>query len=314
MLRGFDLAVITGGDVYSSEYGHDSLAYYLSLIHTAKSLNIPVALLGHSIGRFSDPVSKSAWLDACQSISFLSTRDSMTYEYLNGIQGLPVNSFVCADVAFGLSKATQYPAHRSNGLPLVALSVSAGIARWAGISLSEYTQAWLVIIRTILDDWKSKVVFIPHVQEAYGDDRIIQTTLHRQLAFDARVSIAASDLSAAEYKAIIGDADFLIAERMHAAIAGISSFVPTVLASYSLKAEGLVREAYCEDILRSSPPLYQASEYGNVSHVLAILQTAWLAQKDLKHSLESNVPKLRGRASDNFTLLEQWYSSRQGVL
>ena len=310
MLRGFDLAVIMGGDVYSSEYGLESLGYYLSLIHTAHSLDVPVALLGHSIGRFSDSQSKAAWLDACKSISFLTTRDSITYEYLKEIHGLPFNSYISADVGFGLPKAKPYPVPRRSSSPLVALSVSAGIAHWAGISLAEYTQAWLKIIRTILDCWKCDVVLIPHVQEAYGDDRIIQTRLHRQLAFDSRVSIAAADLSASEYKAIISDADFLIAERMHAAIAGISSFVPTVIVSYSLKAQGLAFEAYGEDILSHVPPLYQASDYRNISHVLESLQIAWYARYDLQHSLEENVPKLVARASDSFALLEQWYRTR----
>ena len=306
-LQGFDLVVITGGDVYSSEYGLESLGYYLSLIHTAQSLGIPVALLGHSIGRFSDPESKSAWLDACQSISFLTARDGITSDYLNSIHGMPANYHVTADVAFGLVKAKPYPAQRSHGLPLVALSVSAGIAQWAGISLAEYTQAWLVIIRTILDDWKCDVVLIPHVQESYGDDRIIQTNLHRQLAFDSRVSIAASDLSASEYKAIIADADFLIAERMHAAVAGISSFVPTVIASYSLKAQGLVREAYCDHILQNSAPLYQASDYRDISLILDTLKVAWSAREELRKSLRNNVPSLIERASSNFVLLAEWY-------
>lgn len=309
-LKSYDLVLITGGDIYSSDYGSQFLGYCLSMIHTASNLNIPVALVGHTIGHFADVHSKTAWLGTYQRISFLTTRDKLTYDYLKEINGLPANTYIAADVAFNLSKANHYPRPVKNNSPLVALSISAGIAKWTGLSSAEYTQAWLEIIKNILINWKCEIILIPHVQEAYGDDRIIQTKLHRALAFDARVSIAAADLSASEYKAMISETDFLIAERMHAAIAGISCLVPTVIASYSLKAQGLANEAYGEDIHTNSAPIYQASDYRKVSKVIHILDRAWHAREELGKSLMLNVPSLIDRASDNFTLLSEWYHQR----
>ena len=87
------------------------------------------------------------------------------------------------------------------------------------------------------------VLLIPHVQEIYGDDRSLATSLHRSIAFPS-VAVASEDLSAAEYKRLISGCHMLVAERMHAAIAGLSSSVPTALVAYSLKARALADMAY----------------------------------------------------------------------
>jgi colanic acid/amylovoran biosynthesis protein len=307
LIQDCDLLVITGGDIYSTEYGMEGLGYYLSLIRTASHCNVPVALLGHSIGRFSEQVAQDAWVQAAKAISFLSTRDQVSYDYLRSIQGLPTNTFVTSDVAFILDKASKFPEVSQKEVPMVALSISAGIAKWAGITIDDYHRAWSTIINHILDAWKCNVLLIPHVHETYGDDRISQTKLLRGLGFDSRVRVVAEDLTASEYKAIISTADFLIAERMHAAIAGISSKVPTVVVSYSLKAHGLVHHAYSQNTLNESPPIYKASDYKNYAKVLDIINAAWLARYKLKTDLEASAPLLVARAMNNFVELASWY-------
>ena len=307
LIQDCDLLVITGGDVYSTEYGAEGLGYYISLIDTASHCNVPVALLGHSIGRFRGQEAQDAWVQAASAISFLTTRDQVSYDYLSSIKGLPANTFVTSDVAFILDKALSTPSVCPKDVPLVALSISAGIAKWSDITIYDYYQAWFAIVNYILDNWNCNVLLIPHVHESYGDDRISQTKLFRDLGFDARVRVVAEDLTAAEYKAIISKADFLIAERMHAAIAGISSKVPSVVVSYSLKAHGLVQHAYSQVTLKENPPIYDASDYQNYAKVLHAINEAWVARYKLKADLEASVPLLVASAKNNFVELAKWY-------
>ena len=108
-LRGHRVLIITGGDVYSSEYGHDSLLYYLSLIHTATHEGLKVVLLGHTVGRFQDSAHEQAWRTAVSQVSLLTTRDQFSYDYLKEIGGLAKCTEICADVAFALPAAQSVP-------------------------------------------------------------------------------------------------------------------------------------------------------------------------------------------------------------
>ena len=89
----------------------------------------------------------------------------------------------------------------------------------------------------------AKTRLIPHVQETHpgNDDSILATELLREISPAAKrhTRLAAGDFSAAEYKAMIGRCEVL-AERMHAAIAGLSSRVSTVVVGYSVKARGIL--------------------------------------------------------------------------
>ena len=94
---------------------------------------------------------------------------------------------------------------------------------------------------------------------------------------------------------------------MHAAIAGISSKVPTVVVSYSLKAHGLVNHAYSQNTLNASPPIYDASDYKDYAKILDVINAAWLARYKLKADLEASAPLLVASAMKNFVELASWY-------
>jgi colanic acid/amylovoran biosynthesis protein len=312
ILENQDLLVITGGDVYSSEYGWSSLRYYLSLIHTAHSLSIPVALLGHTVGRFTSKEDLDAWLDAAGKIELLTARDSETYDYLAEVGGLPKNSFITSDVAFCLQKAHTAPELREDTRrPTVSLSISAGIVKWSNISLAQHYSAWKQIIYWLLNDLNVNIIMIPHVHEVYGDDRCIQSSLHRDFSFDSRISVASEDLTAAEYKKIISDTDLMIAERMHAAIASISTNVPTVLSAYSLKAYGLAKDAYGQSTINRIPPVFDVNEYANCSNVISTLSLAWRAREELRNVLIKSVPMLKSQATSNFSHLNELITQLQ---
>lgn len=304
ILSSEDVVVITGGDVFSSEYGWASLRYYLSLIHTAHSLSLPVILLGHTIGRFTSLEDLEAWLQVVDKITLLTTRDNSTYKYLDEVNGLPKNTKITSDVAFCLAESFSYPRyHQGSKRPLVSLSISSGVVNWSSISLDQHFLAWKAIIEAILEEMDADIIMIPHVHESYGDDRFIQSSLHREYRFDSRISVASEDLSAAEYKGIIGSTEFMVAERMHAAIASISMNVPTVLAAYSLKAYGLARDAYGEHVMHDRLPIYDVDDYAEYYKAVNVIRTAWNSRDDLCRALEKSVPTLKGLATKNFSNL-----------
>jgi len=301
-LQGSRLAIITGGDVYSSEYGRDSLLYYCSLIMSAKAARLPVVLLGHTVGRFTKSADEQTWRHCASNIDLLTTRDQLTYDYLKQMDGLAPQTEVCADVAFGLVPAKQVPIYTfpEPSLPCIAVSISSGLHHWCALSAEEHRLAWLKLITSFLNDWNVNVLIIPHVQESYGDDRELATSLHRGTGFDRRIWVAAEDLNASEYKSLISRCQMVVAERMHAAIAGLSAQVPTVMVAYSLKVKGIAALAYAT--LDSGPDsmILEANTLRQSFDVLGRLSSIWQRRQAVHESLTQSIPAIQALASKNF--------------
>jgi colanic acid/amylovoran biosynthesis protein len=301
-LKDSRLAIITGGDVYSSEYGRDSLLYYCSLIMSAKAARLPVVLLGHTVGRFTTSADEKAWRQCVSKIDLLTTRDQFTYDYLKQIDGLAAQTEVCADVAFGLAAAQQIPIYQfpDPSLPCIAVSISSGLHQWCALSAEEHRLAWLKLITSFLVDWKVNVLIVPHVQESYGDDRELATSLHRQTGFDRRVWVAGEDLNASEYKGLISGCQMVVAERMHAAIAGLSAQVPTVMVAYSLKVEGIAAMAYAS--LDSGPDsmIIKANTLRQSLDVMGQLKGIWQRRQAVQECLSKSIPAIQALASKNY--------------
>src|SRR5262249_25954235 len=66
------------------------------------------------------------------------------------------------------------------------------------------------------------------------------------VGYNPRVRLASGELSAGDFKGLIQGSRYLIGERMHACIAGLSTAVPTIALGYSVKAQGIM-----EDLLGS---------------------------------------------------------------
>jgi polysaccharide pyruvyl transferase WcaK-like protein len=90
---------------------------------------------------------------------------------------------------------------------------------------------------------------------------------------------------------------------MHAAIAGLSSQVPTVMVSYSLKVEGIAALAYAN--LTSGPVamVIEANSLQDPEAVLKQLSSIWQDRNGVSESLATSIPAIKGLAAKNFTHL-----------
>ena len=210
-------------------------------------------------------------------------------------------------MAFALPAAQSVPhqgfsdPHR----PVLALAISAGLHRWCSISSSQHLNTWRQLLEVAVQRWGMNVLLIPHVQEIYGDDRSLATSLHRSIAFHPSVAVASEDLSAAEYKRLISGCHMLVAERMHAAIAGLSSSVPTALVAYSLKARALADMAYAG--LAPSPErmVISTETLSSPKALESRLQDIWHCREESRAALQCNLPHLVHLAQSNFTHLNK---------
>ena len=99
------------------------------------------------------------------------------------------------------------------------------------------------LIETILSETSDVIMLIPHVVTRFSDDREPVRTLYDMYADTGRV-IMAPDSTAEELKYMISRCRLLIAARTHASIAAYSTYVPTLVVGYSVKAMGIANDLF----------------------------------------------------------------------
>jgi colanic acid/amylovoran biosynthesis protein len=308
VISGASVVIASGGDPFSLHYG--SVESHLRPVRVAIDSGVPAAFLGQSIGPFANRSDEGLWAAVAGRAHLITVREPISYDYLTAELGLPVSLVhETADPAFLLEPSP--PAaigalRRQIGIddqgPIIALAPSQAIARHAKVDEEAHLRAWSAAIRMIVEEMHVRVLLVPHVQGtgAESDDCLIARELQARAGDDRRVKVA-GELTAAELKGLIGSCDLLVAERMHAAIAGLSSGVPTLTVGYSRKAEGITRQVLGAQMGRSLViPVEQFVEPG--SGVEAIC-SAWTRRHDIREILEARLPAVRQMAARNFDLL-----------
>lgn len=164
------------------------------------------------------------------------------------------------DLAFSLTAASPVPIWSGERLepgrvrrPWIAVSVSELSARlaarrWRNSYLEEMTR----LCEHIQARLGGTVFLVPHEIDPSGtgpDDRNIGREIRDRLKGPDWVLPLSGDYPPDCLKGFIGDCDALVAARMHAAIAGLSSGVPTIVVSWSHKYAGLMEAVGLEEFV-----------------------------------------------------------------
>lgn len=101
-------------------------------------------------------------------------------------------------------------------------------------------------------------------------------------------------------KAIIGNFGMLVSGRVHAAVAGLSQSVPTVIIDYghepkAHKLRGFARVAEVEDFL---------SDPSKDNDLIDKIGKCWDLRKEIKETLDKRIPVVQEMARENFRLLK----------
>jgi colanic acid/amylovoran biosynthesis protein len=303
----FDLLVVTGGDVFSSEYGDWSFERHLVPMRIAHQQGTPIVIFAQSIGPFTSEHHRDSWMKEASKAALISVREKRTYEYLTGDLGLSRDKvkFV-ADPAFLLhaNDSTKQWLRRSwqSNEGVVAIALSQGICQWSGVSREAWLATWVELIRRMIQYWRVKIVLVPHVQEPYANDLIACTDVWRLLEFPEEVSVLGADLSASEYKGIISECSMVIAERMHAGIAGLSSGVCTSIVAYSVKARGVIADVLGSELAAEGAAL-EASAFVSADVVWNKIDRIWNKRSIVAGQIAKQLPNIQAMAKSAFEML-----------
>lgn len=307
--EGAAIVIASGGDIFSSHYG--GLAKHLQPLERALRAGVPVVFLAQSIGPFDTPEEARMWSDVAVRASLVTIREAVSYDYVVRQLGLPERLVhLTADPAFllALPEATRLAelrdAYRLGEGPVVAVCPSQVIARLGLVHPERHLETWLALVRYIRDDIGARVLVISHVQGVaeHSDDSLLAARLLQRLGKDPGIS-AAAGYTASEFKGLISGCAMLITERMHPAIAGLSTGTPTVAVRYSIKADGIMLQAMGQELGREL--LIRVEAFIDPSTAIRASQAAWDRRSEVAAVLAARIPDVQALAARNFELIEE---------
>ncbi|MHB8978759.1 MAG: polysaccharide pyruvyl transferase family protein [Trichloromonadaceae bacterium] len=262
-IKSVDAVLSIGGDNYSLDYRLPSLL--MGIDQLAMNLGKPVFVWGASVGPFeAEPHFVPAIREHLAKMTFIGVRESISYDYLTGKLGLK-NVIQMADPAFTLAKESVdtrsfWPQAEDNNV--IGLNISPLIERYKkdGQDLRKET---LTFIRDAVAKGFG-VLLTPHVipldNSVKNNDAVYMAGILDELKdLDGAVTIMPSEFNASQIKQVVSQLRFFIGARTHATIAALSSEVPTLSISYSVKAKGINKDLLGDMPVVLSTPQLSAS-------------------------------------------------------
>ena len=246
-----EVVLSIGGDIYTIDANTVPEGYRHALVELGEHLiskGIRYVLWGASVGPFSPyPEIEAYYRRHLKKCALITAREKITKGYLDRLGCAPVVEV--ADPAFWMEPAAPMPgapswtAKTRIGLNLSRLSI---VQRYPANERARQEARIVESVRTLAALPDVEILLIPHVQpgdQSADDDCAFLADIHRQVGGD-NLLLLPPGLGAPGTKRIIAECDLLIAARMHCAIAGCSSGVPTLFLSYSPKALGMADYVY----------------------------------------------------------------------
>jgi polysaccharide pyruvyl transferase WcaK-like protein len=249
------VVLMVGGDNYSLDYGYPNT--FFSLNNFVHNLDKPVVLWGASVGPFSKDTQYEEYATKeLKKVNRIYARESITIKYLQSI-GVEENVLGVTDPAFLMeTEETQFPYEIDQMINYGAIGVN--ISPMLGRYLrKEQASDWIAftkdIIYSITESFDSPVILIPHVTfqtpDHKSDDYVFLEKVRNLLPDEtrARVALLGRNYNAAQTKMLISRLKIFVGARTHSTIASLSSAVPTLVLSYSIKGRGIIQDLFEDD-------------------------------------------------------------------
>ena len=247
MIKEVDVILCIGGDRLCECYGKIGLYSSYEYINLAEKFNKTIILAGQSIGSFGSKNLEYSKM-VLSKASLITVREPETFLYLKNSQFNMSNVKLTKDFAFDFLEINCE--FNDDATLRIGINISAGIESFKNTKHLNYFNFTENVINKLLEKYpSSKVYLIPHVFEANNDDRILCDRMVGQIKNERCVNVCPSDkdMGAGKIKGFISKMDVFIGARMHSTIAAISSGVPAIILSYSIKAKGMFKYVFGND-------------------------------------------------------------------
>ncbi|MCC0179589.1 polysaccharide pyruvyl transferase family protein [Waterburya agarophytonicola K14] len=300
-----EAALILGGDTYSLDYGLPMR--YLRNDHFVLKHQRPLFLWAASVGPFDkNPQFAEQMFEHLQSLTGVFVREEETLNYLadNGVKD---NVRFVADPAFVMQPEEPSPNKLGFTIPedAIGLNFSPLIAKYflnrnidAWKISSQDRQSWIDFCTDIVTELshltQRSIVLVPHVvhPNVSVDDYQLLKEIKDTAENDCSTPIllVPNTLNGMETKWVIGKTQVFAGARTHSTIAALSSCVPTLTMSFSIKAIGINRDLFNHTDYCLDTRTLNKKEF--IERFCSILDN----RQSIKNQLLQRVPEVQKRA------------------
>ena len=146
--------------------------------------------------------------------------------------------------------------------------------------------AFTALVHHILKTSENVVALIPHVTWAHDNDMDALSAIKARFADEPRVFLLPDNLNAMQYKGYVKRLSGLVTARTHVSVAAYSTFVPTLVIGYSVKARGIARDLFGSE----AGHLIPAQELSGEAELIAAYDTMMQRGDAERRQLQERMP------------------------
>ncbi len=251
-----------GGDIYNPRSDGSYPGYLMKFGDALYRKEIPYIMWGASMGPFDTGSvrARKAFFSHVNRVPLVVAREQVTIDYLKSID-FKGDVFFGADPAFLVAPelVVENPG-MSGSQPLIAINLSPLSVHALKLNIEDVVRSQVESIKRLVLRTGARILLVPHVLAPHEGDNDFLYMKHiltglNNAGIDAK--LISEDLGFIGIKRILVQCDLVVAARMHCAINGLASAVPTIFLSYSPKSVGV-----CEYVYGDRKNVYNLSEFG----------------------------------------------------
>lgn len=284
----------------------------------AKFMGKPVAILGGSVPRpkrFKKMVS-ALFRIVINRIDLVTLREAKSFENLKELGARIDHVYVLPDLAFLLPPADSCRGEEilaEQGInrehcPLIGFTFTRQIASRTCSELDKteekykyHTEMMARVTDVIIEQLNATVIYIPHcigiAQEL--DDRLVGEDIYNLCKNKEKVKLITEEYDPKELKALVGQCDLFIGERLHSVIGALSMCVPSLVVSFANDQRlEIIKDACDESFICHVEKL-------DAKSLLDRIKGLWIKKEDVSRQLNNKKGSIYERAMKNGELLRR---------
>lgn len=216
-------------------------------------------------------------------------RESLTMDLLNKY-GLSDISIQMPDSAFAMKPVkTELPEIFSS--PVIGLNLSPMVLDYSK-NAEAVKAAYQQMIEHIIGETNCNIALIPHVvkRNMNNNDMAAINTIYETVSDKNRVAVI-PDMSADRLKYVISKCEFFVGARTHSTIAAYSTYVPTLVVGYSIKAHGIACDLFGTD----TDYVVDCRSMNNPQKLFEAFEALYDKRESVKNHLKTTLPQYLGQ-------------------
>lgn len=297
-----DLIVPVGGGYIRSRKGwlnRWNIPLVLHPLLVGSILGKPTVLYSQSVGPFQNRFEEFLVGFVLRRMSLILLREDISVQLLASL-GVIKNVTRAIDSGFLLRSDKKIALRKQYAIPVKKLLIGVTVRSWLeGEAQAAYEKAVARALDTCVAQDNARIIFIPQVTAAKGDDDRVVSWRVRQLMKHAKAATVIDDeLDHHQIKAVYDGLDILLGTRFHSVIFSLTSYVPVVAIEYEHKTSGIMRDLLLEEWVVK---IEDVTAQGLVDMLQKIIRK----QTSYRTHLRKHVPPYLRKARQTILLLKQ---------